>query len=132
MKHNQVFQSSRFQELLDGLKAASDNFQNSAMFYQANLPVQVNDWYGISKTRNVDVLWVCNNPVKSWENQITDAEIKQSLRDKDLPGTALHNFPNYGTLTQLNLSAQQVNMLAHLSCWNVMADENLPNWKSIF
>lgn len=132
MQYNQVFPSSRFQELLDGLKSAADDFKGTAMFYQSQLPVQINDWFGISKTRNVDVLWVCNNKVKDWENQIVDSKIKHELDLRDIPDTALSNFPYYGTLTQLHLSEQQVNMLAHLSCWNVMSTQNRSSWNSIF
>ncbi len=132
MQHNKVFPESRFQELLDGLKNASNNFQDSAIFFQPKLSVQINKWYGISETREVDVLWVCNNRVNAWEDQITDQPIRNALFLRDVPDSSLWNFPYYGTLTQLHLSAQQVNMLAHLSCWNVMAAENRTSWQEIF
>lgn len=133
-KHNQVFPPERFQEVLDGLKNAADNFENTAMFLQQGLEVQENAWFGIGadQTRTVDVLWVCNNRVNAWEKQITDATILSSLADRLLPDSHLWNFPYYSTLDQLNLTAPQVNMLAQLSWWNVTADQNLAVWKQFF
>lgn len=132
MRHNQVFPSSRFQELLDGLKNAINGGKDCAICFQKDLPVQVNHWYGITSTRKVNVLWVCNNKVTSWEDQITDSTIKRELEIRDIPDTALWNFPYYDTLEQLHLSAREVNMLAHLSCWNVMNQQNRSEWVKIF
>ena len=132
MAHNQVFDGTRFNELLDGLKSAAGDYQNTAMYLQKDLPVVDNSWFGVEGNRTVDVLWVCNNRVKTWEQQITDRKIQDKLAERDLPLTALWNFPWYDTVAQLHLSEQQVNMLAHLSCWNVMADENAAVWAQIF
>ena len=133
-RYNQVFPSDRFHELLDGLKNAINGRRDSAIFFQKSLPVKLNSWFGISKeqVRNVDVLWVCNNKVSSWEDQITDPKIKQELSLRDIPDTGLWNFPYYSTLEQLNLTPRQVNMLAHLSCWNVTAKQNRSEWLKIF
>ncbi len=134
LKHNQIFPSSRFQELLDGLRAATDDFENSAIFFQQGLKLRENPWFGITsdQQRCVDVLWVINNQVKSWERQITDSAINDRLDLRLIPKSGLWNFPYYGTVTQLGLSAQQVNMLAQLSWWNVTAEQNQDQWKKIF
>lgn len=131
-KHNQVFQRSAFQALLDGLRDSSNSFENTAMYYQEGLEVQDNAWFKVTGNRKVDVLWVCNNKVKSWERAIQDSEIKEALELRHIPESRLWNFPYYGTIEQLHLSKQQVNMLAHLSCWNVVAPENLSTWKKLF
>jgi hypothetical protein len=104
------------------------------MFFQQGLPVQENAWWGIDgdATRDVDVLWVCNNRVESWEEQIVDKTICDWLDERDLLGSELWNFPHYETLAQLHLSPQQVNMLAQLSWWNVTAAQNSESWKKIF
>ncbi len=134
LQHNQIFPSDRFQELLDGLRKAYNNFEDSAIYFQQGLDLQENPWFGITseQRRCVDVLWVCNNQVKTWEKQITDSTIRDYLDIRLIPDSALWNFPYYGTLTQLGLTAQQVNMLAQLSWWNVVADQNQDNWKEIF
>ena len=133
MRHDQVFESNRFNELLLGLKHATDGSTNTAMFLQTGLKVVQNDWYGIpSSSREVDVLWVCNNKVSAWEGLITDSSINDYLDVRDVPGTPLYNFPFYDTITQLHLSPRQINMLAQLSWWNVTADVNQATWKKIF
>lgn len=133
-KHNQIFPSERFPELLDGFKNNTGDLENSAIFFQAGLEVQENVWFGITaeQTRKVDVLWICNNKVKSWEKRIQDSKINEELDLRIVPESGLWNFPYYGTLTQLHLSATQINMLAQLSWWNVTADENQSHWNNIF
>lgn len=134
MKHNQIFPSSRFQELLDGLRAATGDFENPAVFHQPGLELRPNPWFGITpaQRRNVDVLWVINNQVKAWERQITDSAISDRLDLRLVPDTGLWNFPYYGTITQLNLSAQEVNLLAQLSWWVVTAPQTRSEWTKIF
>src|SRR5262249_28342390 len=34
-------------------------------------------------------------------------------------------FPNYDTILQLHLTPRQVNLLAHLSCWNVINEQSI-------
>lgn len=131
MKNNQVFDKGRFQELLDGMKAATDNFQNAAIFFQKDLPVVNNNVFGVKGNRTVDVLWVCNNKVKAWEGQLEEA-IKLILDVREVPESPLWNFPWYGTVAQLHLTERQVNMLAHLSCWTVMSDNYSSEWEKIF
>lgn len=134
MRHNQVFPSDCFKDLLDGLINAANDFQDSAIYFQPGLELQENPWFGITSTekRKVDVLWVCNNQVKSWEGAITDRGINDCLDIRLVPESCLWNFPYYGTLEQLHLTPQQVNMLAQLSWWNVTAAQNQAQWQKIF
>lgn len=130
-KYDKVFDGSKFYDLVNGLKAATDGFKNAAIFFQKDLQVEDNSWFGVKGRGKVDVLWVCNNKVTSWEDQL-EWEIKAALDVRDVPESPLWNFPWYGTVLQLHLDAPKVNMLAHLSCWVVMADENASEWEKIF
>ena len=54
--HNQVFDSSQFPALLQGLWAASNGNTQPAIFTQS-LPVLPNGWFGITGGKKVTVVW---------------------------------------------------------------------------
>lgn len=112
----QVFASSDYNELAQGLWAANSDPYNGTAMYLQTLPVLPNANFGIQGNYNVRVLWIYNTWVDAWYDLLT-AEI-EVFADAE----ALLNFPNYDTVLQLNLSARQVNLLANLSCWNVMSN----------
>ena len=113
-RHNQVFASGDFaalQQLLWKAKAST-----GPVIARQSLNVLPNDWYGIAGNTTVDVLWVHNDQVPAFWNQLSDA-VKLAI---DWDGSDA--FPLYNTFTQLELPKVAVNALAHLSCWNLAAD----------
>ncbi|MBO6555098.1 MAG: hypothetical protein JJ957_01255 [Pseudomonadales bacterium] len=111
----QVFEADRFMPLLDDLWKAH-TAGASALSVQDALPVVKNARLGIEGGYTTDVLFVVNTPVPAWNEALPEA-VKLLMHE---PGYT--EFPNYDTLEQLHLSERQVNLLAHLSCWNVMGE----------
>jgi hypothetical protein len=116
----QVFASSYYDQLAKGLWAANSAPYNGTAMYMQTLPVLPNANYGIQGNYNVRVLWVYNTWVGAWYDLLADDMVAAFAETE-----AALNFPNYDTVLQLNLSARQVNLLAQLSCWNVMSDTNV-------
>jgi hypothetical protein len=117
-RFDQVFPAARFEELLHGLWDGHRS-GGSAICQQTSLPVLPCPRLGVAGGFTVDVLWVYTNPVTSWK-----AALHESVRfNMDvLHHIEFRTFPNYDTILQLRLTPQQVNLLAHLSCWNVIND----------
>ncbi|HJR76297.1 MAG TPA: hypothetical protein VJ805_04960 [Nitrospiraceae bacterium] len=114
-RFNQVFDQQAFYGLIDQLWQ-SHQAGGSAICKQARLTVHDNAHFGIQSVGPVDVLWVYTNPVTAWTNQLSDTVRLGMDFEPLLYGT----FPNYDTILQLHLEPRQVNLLAHLSCWNVI------------
>lgn len=90
----------------------------TTMWKMENLKVQNQPHLGV-ETYNLDkILWVVNMEVKDFNDQLEEA-IKLEIDAGDLGAFA--HFPYYETIAQLHLSTSQVNLLAHLSCWNVIS-----------
>ena len=115
----QVFDSSRYNELAQGLWAANSGRYNGTAMYLQILPVLPNANFGIQGNYNVRVLWIYNTWVGAWYDLLSDEVGAYADAEK------LINFPNYNTILQLNLSVRQVNLLAQLSCWNVMSNTHV-------
>jgi len=111
---NQVFESDQFYTYINTLWNASVN-DGPALCYQPNLTVLANKKFGVFAGK-VNMLWVYNNPVKSWLSQLS-WEVKLGMDADPL----MWSFPNYPT-ANIGLTARQVNLLAHLSCWNIISD----------
>ena len=104
----------------------------TAAFTQTLVTVE-NRVANIAAGREVTVVWVYNNRVNDWQQQITDTSLKADLivgqSNENSNGTPidpkgsgtgpLANFPNYYTVEQIYLPPEGVNMLAQLSAWNV-------------
>ena len=82
--------------------------------------MQANDWYGISGERQIDVLWVYNNRVRDWYDQL-NSDVQTLLGDFDDP-ESFNNFPNYKTINT-NLNAQEINLLSSLTAWIIAGDD---------
>jgi len=119
-RYNQAFDSAAFAPLIAQLwQAASAGA--SAIYKQTNLAVRKNARFGVEGGDSVDVLWIYNNPVAAWRSQL-----QESVRlEMDFDWFRFGNFPNYDTITQLNLDARQVNLLAHLMAWNVASEQSI-------
>ena len=108
----QVFPTASYQELAQGLWNA--NSAGGPAMYLQTLQTVANPNFGVPEY-TVKVLWVYNTAVQDWFNQL------QPSVQKVVQGT--RNFPNYDTIWQLNLSPTEVNLLADLSCWNLMTNQ---------
>ena len=78
--------------------------------------------YGIDGDWDVEVLWVYNERVRDWEYSLP-VDIRRLIGLG-----SLGSFPHYRTFFQnlpavIDLSSEQVSMLAHLSCWNIVSNE---------
>jgi hypothetical protein len=117
-RYNQVFDAQAFYGLIDQLWKAHQA-GGSAICKQTGLAVYDNAHFGIQGADPVDVLWVYTNPVTAWRNQLVDT-VRLGM---DFEPLLYRSFPNYDTFLQLHLIARQVNLLAHLSCWNVTNEQ---------
>ena len=126
LNYVKVFDDSHgaFAALQAGLYAASTGGGSTlgkatAAYLQKGLVTIANPVANIAAGREVDVLWVYNNPVANWESAITDPGIQADLAKRSDPASPLWNFPNYSTVDQIYLCVEAVNMVAQLSAWNV-------------
>jgi hypothetical protein len=129
-RYNQVFPAAAFDSLVGQLWTAAEA-GGSAVCLQAGLPVLDNAHFGVSGGRTVDVLWVYTNPVRAWRDGLSDV-VRLGM---DFEPWLYRTFPNYDTVLQLRLTERQVNLLGHLACWNVIAEESvggLPSNASLF
>ena len=117
----QVFPIQKYNELAQGLWAANSDPYNGTAMYMQTLPVLPNANFGIQGNYNVRVLWVYNTWVHDWYELLSWEVGPFAVAEKEVAG-----FPNYGTVTHLDLSARQVNLLAQLSCWNVISNNAGP------
>ena len=88
--------------------------------------LESNAWWGIDGGAEVEVCWCYNERVEQWACRLPPL-VRNLLRagQADRPDGPFARFPHYltrdqnpGALTQL--TAVQANLLAHLSCWNVI------------
>jgi hypothetical protein len=87
---------------------------------QSNVPVAANPHYGVS-AGTVDLLWVYLHPVSWWRGRLHDT-VRAWM---DVEPWNYEMFPNYFTIDQLHLDARQVNLLAHLTSWNVAGTDSV-------
>lgn len=118
--HAQVFESDQFIALIEDLWDAVKQ-QASAVSRQQQLRTIDNPVIGTS-AGTTDIIFVMNTPVPTWTRQLEEP-LKLYIEDDPLNP----NFPNYDTLAQLHLSKRQVNLLADLSCWNIVATQKIGN-----
>ena len=140
MSYVQVFDDTQgeLDALCQGLYDAScggpnedANLGTDPASFMQTLTTVANPVANILGGRQITVVWIYNNRVNSWQNQITDSTIQAALAEgqsnqnetgiflaKSGSGP-LANFPNYYTVDQIYLAPEAVNMLAQLSAWNV-------------
>ena len=116
---NKVFEDDhKFDALIEGLAARKANGQT--LIHCDTYTVLPNSHYQIKGGHEVKVCWIYNDAVRNWSDSLN-----ASLRDLV---ARLDRFPHYKTFFQnppkiIDLSVNEVNALAHLSCWNVMSSE---------
>jgi len=117
---NRVFPGDRYQALVQGL--VEEKTAGHPVMFKDQYRVVGNQHYGIDDGWDVEVLWVYNERVRDWETSLP-VEIRRLIGSG-----SLGNFPHYRTFFQnppavIDLSSEQVSMLAHLSCWNIVSNE---------
>ncbi|MBZ0112638.1 MAG: hypothetical protein K8J08_09265 [Thermoanaerobaculia bacterium] len=112
-RFNRVFDEETFDDLRNQLWARAQ-VGGTAWAIQKKVKVYKNPHYGVSEGE-VDLLWGYLHPVTAWWDDLSDW-VKAAVDVE--PWNYLY-FPNYLTVEQLHLNNHQVNLLAHLTSWNV-------------
>lgn len=118
-RFNQVFDRATFDDLRQQLWTRA-RAGATALAVQSNVPVAANPHYGVS-AGTVDLLWVYLHPVSWWRGRLHDT-VRAWM---DVEPWNYEMFPNYFTIDQLHLDARQVNLLAHLTSWNVAGTDSV-------
>jgi len=122
--NSQVFPSSAFAAFLTDLWAAagsSDAATQPAILKQT-LTVQANAWFGVpAGTQPITVVWVYLNYASNWGALFANNPSVQAAINTEL-ATAGFPFPHYDTL-QTELTATQINLLAHFSSWSIVSTD---------
>ncbi|MDD1635732.1 MAG: hypothetical protein LUQ06_05420, partial [Methylococcaceae bacterium] len=125
----QVFDNSNaeFDKLRQGLYTANGaGAKTDAAFFLQTLKVVENTLLGITQTYSVNVLWVQNAQVNNWQNQITDATLKQKIQTGQKKGflAEFADFPYYSTFLKIHQTAAETNTLAQMWAWCVSNKES--------
>lgn len=144
-----------FQEVIENLQKAKEN--KETVMTTTTHTVKTNEWWGISgkqfgnnKPYTVEVCWVYNEIVESWETQLPDdvqkelhlgnyrpsdgvkgqpaAEDLAAIQDNwNVP--AMNDFPMFNTVTCTlqGFTPIEANCLAQLGSWNVAGSEKNRN-----
>lgn len=119
---SQVFASGDFPALLAGLWAAAGSAASTPQpaIYSQSLTVQANAWFGVpAGTTPITVVWVYLNYASNWAGLFSsNAPVLQAIEQEVTNNT----FPHYSTFST-ELSATQINLLAHFSSWALYTTE---------
>jgi hypothetical protein len=127
--NNQIFRQSDYGPLVTELQAAKR--AGRPLVATTTLEVQANEQWGVEGGWRVTICWVYTDRVRRWEDRLTPR--LQRLIAEGHPadgGGPFVRFPNYRTRDQnpgalTRLTPEQVNLLAELSCWNVMSNADV-------
>lgn len=129
---SQVFASDEFATFLSGLWAAAGSAAPATQpaILSQSLTVQANAWFGVrAGSKPITVVWVYLNYASDWAAQFANNTPVQQLVASEL---STNQFPHYDTLTT-ELSATQINLLAHFTSWSlVTADQNSKVFSNLF
>lgn len=128
---NQVFAAEEFGPVVSALQAAKRSGRGAVA--RTKLLTVENEWWGLPRGREVDILWFYLDRVPAWEARLPKTPNRQTGRtmEEDIqlghrrfpwPSGPVAGFPNYKSIGQnpgklLELSNQQVNMLTELTDW---------------
>jgi hypothetical protein len=130
--NNQVFDSSAFAGFLSALWAAAGSSAPASKpaILSQSLTVKANTWFGVpARTTPMPIVWVYLNYASDWAMQFASNPAVQSLVASELQS---QQFPHYNTLST-ELSATQINLLAHFSSWAVVStDQSSSVFSSLF
>ena len=127
--HNQVFPRADFAEVVGRLQAARRT--GGPVVALTSHEVQANPHWGLEGGGVARVCWVYNDQVPAWESQLPAAVGDQIQAGRAAtPAGPYRHFPHYLTRGQnpgalVALTAEQSNLLAHLTCWNLVESREL-------
>lgn len=127
---NQVFESDRYKEVLDGLDDAMSSGGPAVYCGKTAWSVKANELYNIRGYKNLKICWVYNHAASSWKTLLPPTIqawldwTPKSQRPRSKEVKDLEAFPYYATFGEnkpraIKLTALQVNLLADLACWSV-------------
>jgi hypothetical protein len=129
---SQVFDSSEFAAFLSGLSAAAGGAANPTQpaILSQSLTVKANTWFGVpARSKPITIVWVYLNYASNWAVQFANNQPVQQLLATEVSN---NGFPHYDTLST-QLSATQINLLAHFTSWSlVTADQSSGVFSSLF
>ena len=125
--HNHVFPEADYAPLIAGLQAAKRC--GGAVTMTTTHTIQPNAWWGLPGGTDMSICWVYNEHVERWVERLPHS-VRRSVREgtASTPTGPFAHFPHYLTQGQnagalIRLTAPQVGLLSHLSCWNVVSSE---------
>ncbi len=127
---NRVFPEADFSVVIRGLQSAKRDGRTVMMV--SNHTVQTNQSWGIQGGWTVRICWVYNEYVEAWVGRLREplqGLVRRGHSVQPTGGGPVHRFPHYLTREQnpgelIRLTALQVNLLAHLSSWNVVQNRD--------
>ncbi|MEM6685670.1 MAG: hypothetical protein AAF617_07775 [Bacteroidota bacterium] len=124
--NNQVFSQDDFTTVYNGLSGAKK--AGKTVMTKTKLTTVKNEWWGIPAGQNVEILWVYNETVPEWQNQLQAPVLNEICKG---PKGKFPDFPLYkligenGILKGISFTTQQVNLLYQLSAWNVYSNKEV-------
>ncbi len=127
-QNNQVFAQEQWSTLVSGLLAAKAT--GGPVAATTDLEVVDNAWWGIRGGWTVRIHWVVLDRAPAWEELLV-APLRKEI-DRGHTARLFHgpfrDFPNYKTMGEnflelLQLTPEQVNLLAEMTCWSVLAQK---------
>ena len=126
--HNRVFPEADYAVVVAGLQAAKR--RGDTVMMTSRHVVQTNQWWGLAGDAEVTVCWCYNEHVDRWARRLS-APLRRLVQEgrSAKPDGPFAHFPHYLTRAQnpgtlIRLTPVQMNLLAHLSCWNVMENQD--------
>jgi len=126
MINNQVFSKDDFDLVYKGLSDAKK--AGKSVMVKTILTTKENKWWGIKGGHTVEILWVYNETVPEWQNQLqTPVQEEICLGPKgDFPDFPLYKLIGENGITKgISLTKPQVNLLYQLSAWNVYSNREV-------
>ena len=108
--NNHVFDAEGLPRLVAALQAA--NATGGGAVASVNVTTVANELFGIEAGRVVDLTFVYLDLPRKWVDALPD-ETKAAIAD-DMP-----SFPQFPTITHLDLSVAEVSLLSQLNSWVV-------------
>ena len=126
--HNRVFPEVDYPVVVAGLQGAKR--RGEPVMTTTQHVVQANRWWGLDGGTKVTVCWCYNERVESWARRLP-VPLRRLVQEGQsaTPDGPFARFPHYLTRAQnpatlIRLTPAQMNLLAHLSCWNVMESQD--------
>ena len=132
-RHNQIFDSSLFEEFLATIWKNCNNYEGPSVYHNSNMPVMDNAWFGITG-RDIELLLVHYGPYKPFTHSLKDLvklRLEAYVKKNQLLMEALGPkkptdgmFPNF-ILTETHMPAEILNIFAHFTAHVAMTQKEV-------